>query len=311
VNPERGSVLLEGPFSVPETRISYLGSVSSALRYLGVDCDVAEVAGRSGYAFLYVTDGLAESPVPALFDWTVLEDGTRSFGREVEVLSVEYDGEKVPGELAGELLDRIRTELASGHPCVVWGATGRPEFVLVYGARDRDLLVRSLHGVKEEENPVSMERFQPPGCVGGVFFGEQVGATERADRDSLARAVQLLRGRHGCFGSEEARGTMAFDALARNLARASAVPDRVAVLLAEWGELLGAGSEYLQRVARRLDGASQELRDAGEVLMLGSGFLDDLPGATEPGVIVEALRGCREKVTEAAGKLEDALALVR
>ena len=244
-----------------------------------------------------------------LFDWTVLEDGTRSFGREVEVLSVECEEEKVPRELVDELLERVRTEIAAGRPCVVWGAAGRPEFAAVYGVRDRELLVRSRRR-NDDEDTVPTDRLQSAGTVGGVFFGEQVGVPQRADRDSLARAVTLLRGRHGCYGAEENRGIAAFDGLARSLGRARAVPNRVTEQLAEWSDMLGAGAGYLRRLARRLEGASEQFNDASGEFGDASELLRCNADEGKAGAVAEALGVCRKRVEAAVGLLEDALALV-
>ena len=324
----------------PAAWVSYVGCVGSVLQARGVRADRADVAGMSGYAFLViVADRLCPSG-PTGFDWMMLQPGTEALGIETEIVTIEYGGSapagKVDRALAAELFERVRQEVDEGRPCVLWGATDVPEFGIVYGYRDDGYLVRSYRSVAAAggsgrgralgprdipEEPVKLNALKAPGCLAGVFFGDRFEpARDRAERDALARAVQLLRGRHTCFSADTAHGPAAFEEWAKRLGKGDVDPLGNAYTAACWQEMQGCAAEFCTRlvprhrpVAASLESAAAEFSSSAQKL----GWLTekfpfpqggDLKDRTATGGAAERLRACAVHNDRAAAALEQALA---
>jgi hypothetical protein len=214
-----GENVVKTPLVPPWSWVSFIGAVTGVLRARGIKCDFTSVAGMSGYAFIVNLAEQACPSGPTKFDWTVLEEGTRALGLDTELVVIEHgdeSGNATPdAELLDELFERVRQEIDAGRCCVVWGATSAPEFAIVYGYRGNAYLVRSMRSVdagtdetlaralapdQSPEDPVPHDELQAPGGLGAVFFGEPAEVDrDRADRQAVTRAVQLLGGKHTCF----------------------------------------------------------------------------------------------------------------
>ena len=185
--------------------ISYTGAVAGALRSLGSSCDVVDVGGHSGYAFIVnVIRGEFCPSGPTAFHpetWGEIHDGTQSLGWKIESWSDEGsypEGEEPrPQELerAKRLHDLVKAEIMKNRPAVVWGLY-IPEYGIVNGVKGSSYVVstfRRLTGQPEE--PIPYFDLRAPGCLQALFFMEpiQVDAAE-ADRKAVERATNFARG---------------------------------------------------------------------------------------------------------------------
>lgn len=173
--------------------LSWVGAATSCLRALGARCDLTDVAGFSGYAFvLSIHQELCPSG-PTVFDWRELLPGIRYLGRE----AAEHHG---PGHEATaadcqRLFELVAEEIGAGRPCVLNGAYA-PEFAAVIGVADGCYRVRSFREtIGQEQPPIPLDQLDAPGGLYAAFFRETTGATpESGDRWAVAHAVGLLRG---------------------------------------------------------------------------------------------------------------------
>src|SRR3954447_5412258 len=107
--------------------LSWVGATRGCLNALGVECDNADVAGQSGYAFrIQVHDQLCPSG-PTMLPWDSLLIGVRRLGRSTLV----YTGNECHSgdwknartrEQSAAAFALARREIDAGRPCVIWGA---------------------------------------------------------------------------------------------------------------------------------------------------------------------------------------------
>jgi hypothetical protein len=319
----------------PASWTSYVGTVASVLMSRSVKCDYADVAGMSGYAFLVNVHPELCPSGPTVFDWEMLVEGTIALGLDVQLVTALRQAEE-DARLAAELFEKVKAEIDAGRCCVVWGATGAPEFAVVYGYQENCYLVRSYRTVQSgctgalgpdeaREDPVPFDRLEAPGCFGVFLFGEATKRdAARADRGAVTRAVQLLRDRHPCLVPGYSHGAIGLKMWADALDKTSAKvnPSGNAYNAVCYHELQEFGAEFLTRLSTRHKNAAKPLADAGRALAKsarnieavtrlfpfpeGKG-LDDASKTREAAVL---LRECAELNTAAAAALELALGLM-
>jgi len=101
--------------------LSYTGAIAGALKALGVDCDIADVGGRSGYAFMVnVAKGVTCPSGPTalpLETWREIHKGTETLGWTMEHYDYPHsypaeEGNPTPEEIevAMELIDIVLKE---------------------------------------------------------------------------------------------------------------------------------------------------------------------------------------------------------
>jgi len=189
-------------FEYQPSWLSWVGATTTCLNALGLDCDLVEVGGLSGYAFhMAVHDELCPSG-PTMFDWGMLEGGINVLGRSTLSFACgdchmgDFINERTRAHCraAYEIAER---EVAAGRPCVLWGAY-TPEFAVLYGIdADGRYLVKSIKGhCGEAEPPLAYDELDAPGGPYLLAFPTPTAAPNArlwGDRMAVGRAAQLLK----------------------------------------------------------------------------------------------------------------------
>jgi DNA-binding HxlR family transcriptional regulator len=184
--------------------ISYTGAVAGCLKSLGTECDIVDVGGVSGYAFMInVAKGMTCPSGPtALHEktWNQIRKATQELGWTLEMLSYdgsypEKEGSPTSKEIekAREIFEKIKHETdEKDRPVVLWGLV-IPEYGIVKGYEGNSYIVstyRSLIG--QPEDPVLFYDLKAPGCLDSIFFREKVKTRgEAADKEALHRAIDF------------------------------------------------------------------------------------------------------------------------
>jgi len=322
----------------PSARVSLVGALRSLLATRDIESDLTDVAGMSGCAFMVIVADRIVRSGPTAFDWTVLKEGVQGLGLDTEIVTVWYSDDlesaSVPGDIAEELFERVRSEVDAGRCCALWGATDVPEFGVVYGYRDDSYLVRSHRSAGNDggralgpdegpEQPVHYLKLNAPGNLGAVFLGDRVEVLQdRVDHEILARAVQFLSGRHTCFTPGMWPGYGAFVIWAEQLQTGNVDATGNAYTADCCWEMQAHAAEFCRRLAGRNGRAAEALRQAGVMFSNAHGRLTDFresfpfPGsATLPDEDTlrsgaDLLRECGDLNRHALGLLESALGLL-
>jgi len=180
--------------------LSWVGAAATCLNALGIDCELAEVAGYSGYAFhMAVHKDMCPSG-PSMLNWSGLNWGINLLGRSAQSFvsgdchTGEYICERTRAHCR-QVFELASREIAAGRPCVLWGAYV-PEFAVVYGIEDGKYLVKSVKGhCGEPEPPLAYDELDAPG---GPYLLAMPTATneerqrEWRDRFAIGQAAQRL-----------------------------------------------------------------------------------------------------------------------
>jgi len=189
-------------FEYQPSWLSWVGATTTCLNALGVDCDLVDVGGLSGYAFhMSIDRGLCPSG-PTMFDWGMLEGGINVLGRSTLAYAC---GDCHTGETKNErtrahcraAYDIAKSEIAAGRPCVLWGAY-LPEFAVIYGIdADGKYLLKSIEGhCGKPEPPLAYDELDAPGGPYLLAFPTPTAAPNArlwGDRMAVGRAAQLLK----------------------------------------------------------------------------------------------------------------------
>ncbi len=148
--------------------LTWVASCTTCLQALGVDCDQADVAGYSGYAFhLAVSQELCPSG-PTMVDWERLAAAGRWLGRSTTAFissdchTPEHanDATRAHCRAAFEL---AKSEIEAGRPCVIWGAYV-PEFAVCVGIDGESYLVESYKShTGDPQPPIPYDELNAPG----------------------------------------------------------------------------------------------------------------------------------------------------
>jgi hypothetical protein len=200
-----------------DTWLSYAGAAAGVLRALEVPCDVVDVSGYAGLAFLInVTEGWTDPGSTTLHSGNVDRTGDnivalwQGFSRGLERLGVRSDHfwdpeqyrfwkELPAGQLdrARQLYDRVRHSIDAGRPVVVWGLAV-PEYGIVNGYDAEHYYVSTFRRyVGQPDDPIRWEALQAKGGLEAVFFEPATAAPD--DRAVVAQALKLARGEVGPF----------------------------------------------------------------------------------------------------------------
>jgi DNA-binding transcriptional ArsR family regulator len=250
--------------------ISYTGAVAGALRSLGSSCDVVDVGGHSGYAFIVnVIRGEFCPSGPTAFHpetWGEIHEGTQSLGWSIESWSDEgsYPEGEEPGpqelERARRLHALVRAEIMEDRPAVVWGLY-IPEYGIVNGVRGSSYIVSTFKRLTgQPEEPIPYFDLRAPGCLDALFFKApiRVDASE-ADRKAIERAVRFARGSTPAL-ERYANGPGAWDEWADVLENRAeeGLYNGNSYAAACYHEARAVAAEFLGRVAKRQDRPQSE-----------------------------------------------------
>jgi len=195
----------------PRAWLSYTGTVAGCLRALGVDCDIVDVGGYSGYAFIVnvTRQGTHVSGPTALpttsetsegdYVWNEIIRGTERLGWTVEKYHDPGDCEILGREptveeraRARKLFEKVKEEIdGRDRPVVVWGLPV-PDYGVAVGYDDDSYIVTTVYGEGKLEEPVPYDRLQAPGRIQALFFREKIERKpEVTDREAAERAVRF------------------------------------------------------------------------------------------------------------------------
>ncbi len=257
--------------------LTWVASAMGCLKAAGVDCDHAEVAGYSGYAFmLNVADEMCPSG-PTAFDWGLLHRGVSFLGRSTLVfhgahcpceMKTEADTARVRAEMraAYEMVER---EIAAGRPCVIWG-TYDPDFGIAVGVEDDTYLVETFRrGTDEPQTPIPYDGLVCPSGAYALAFPTVIEIPRRqGDREALRHAVTMLNYTNG--DAKYANGEAAYDRWIESLDRGDAAPHGNSYNAHCWAEARRFARDFLARVSTRNRDMSESLAPAiaayGEVV---------------------------------------------
>lgn len=213
--------------------LSYTGAVGGSLRALGVDCDVVDVGGYSGYAFLInvargVTCPSGPTAVPSK-TWEQIHRATESMGRKIECFVREggfpaKEGKPTSEEIekARELFEKVKVEIGQkDRPVILWGLVV-PEYGIVRGYEGDFYIVSTFRRLSNQpENPILFYDLKAPGCLEALFFGDPVRLKPAlTDREALERAISFASGEVPCLDNY-ANGPEALEEWANTLEKAS------------------------------------------------------------------------------------------
>ena len=191
--------------------ISYVAAIAGVLKSLGVECDVTDVAGYSGYAFIVnVSKGMTCPSGPtALHVWDEIHEGTQVFGWSVNSISedVSYLRQET---VTAEDLERVRKHfelvknglVRTKRPVVIWGIPV-PEYGIVNGYSGDSYEVSTFRRLSDEpDSPIRYDALQAPGCLEAIFFEQEKPVSDVVQRDleAVERAAQMAEGAQALKG---------------------------------------------------------------------------------------------------------------
>ncbi len=238
------------PMVHESARLTWVGATTSCLRALGVECDAADVAGHSGYAFaLSINGGLCPSG-PTEVDWAALAYGPQSLGRSTTTLltgDCHTDGSRCERteDHCREVFELVRREVEAGRPCVLWGA-GPPEFGAVRGIDGEDYLFVAGGPTPER---LAWNAIDAPGGPYALAFPTPVMLHRDRDLTALRRAFEMLTRPQA--GPHSRRGLEAYTFWAEELreGRASAFGNSYNAQC--WAEARRRAKTFVGRLAER------------------------------------------------------------
>lgn len=184
--------------------LSYTGAIAGSLRALGVDCDIVDVGGRSGYAFLInVSRGVTCPSGPTALPvetWKQIHKGTESLGWTMEYYEYPFSYPANEGnptqeelEVVKNLFAKIKREIDErDKPVVLWGLA-IPEYGIVKGYEGNSYLTSTYRSLTNQpETPIPFYDLKAPGCIDAFFFRDRVKQNDTvADKEALERAVRF------------------------------------------------------------------------------------------------------------------------
>ena len=184
--------------------LSYTGAIAGSLKGLGTDCDIVDVGGHSGYAFIInVSKGVTCPSGPTALPpetWKQIHKGTKSLGWTLEYY--EYpksypaeEGNPTPEEIeiAKELFEKIKQEIdEKDRPVVLWGLVA-PEYGIVKGYDGNSYIVSTFRRLlNQAEMPIPFHDLKAPGCIDAFFFRNRTKPEARvSETEALESAIRF------------------------------------------------------------------------------------------------------------------------
>jgi DNA-binding HxlR family transcriptional regulator len=271
--------------------LSYTGAIAGSLRALGVYCDVVDVGGRSGYAFLInVSKGITCPSGPTAMPietWKQIHKGTETLGWTMEHYEYPHsypaeEGKPTPQEIeiTKKLFKKIKREIDErDRPVVLWGLVA-PEYGIVKGYEGNSYITSTFRSLTNQpEDPILLYDLKAPGCIDAFFFRDKNEQDANVvDKEALERAI--------CFASANVRigenyigGPKALDEWANVLEN---LPEEkqnyhgnsyVGECVCE-GRAMSA--EFLKRLSKKYHGKqSKRLQEAAECYEKGAKLMEE------------------------------------
>jgi len=241
--------------------ITWVTSVGGCLNALGVECDLVDVAGYSGYAFhLGIHPELCPSG-PTVLDWDALNGGVRALGRStLAFISGEcHTGDSINDRTRAHCryaFEIAKREIRQGRPCVIWGAYV-PEFAICVGIEGDSYIVRSFKGnIGEDQPPIKYDEIDAPGGPFTLAFPTPTAFKPLArDRDAVINALKFFNFAYYPYQYGDAGYDLWIDALKAK----RAVSFGNAYNAQCYAEGRSFAHEFVKRLAGRNEFASKEL----------------------------------------------------
>jgi hypothetical protein len=307
--------------------LTWVAAATSCLRALDVDCDLWDVAGMTGYAFVMsVSPDLCPSG-PTMFDWGMLDSGIHALGRSTLTFG---SGDCHTGKFINqrttahcrEAFELTRREVDAGRPVVLWGAYV-PEFVVAYGVREDSYIVRSWKpDIGEEDTPIPFDQIDAPGGPYVMAFPTPTDPklNQRfADNWAIRNAIRLLTA--PSLFQTHSTGLAAYGTWITALESGSCHPFGLAYNSQCWAEAKAFARGFIPRVAERNPAAAGPLGTAAEqfskteLALIELAKLFPFPPASEEvspeqrDHAIAALRAGHAAETDAVAALREALAV--
>ncbi|MCK5115121.1 MAG: hypothetical protein KAR44_00875 [Candidatus Aegiribacteria sp.] len=247
--------------------LTWVSSVTMCLNALGIECDKAEVAGYSGYAFaLAVNEGLCASG-PTFLDWNKLASRVCTLGRStltffsMDCYSNENRNENTKSH-ARTVFDLASDEIDAGRPCVVWGL-GLPEFGVVRGIEGEEYVC--VQGGATPERVRWDEIDAPGGPYILAFPTKRSGNTDwNMERESVRSAVMMMNRLN--YAPNMQCGLSAYDFWCTQLAEEKAVMWTNSYNAQCWSEARQFAADFIGRLAKN-NSEIEHLREAHDYFL--------------------------------------------
>lgn len=185
--------------------LTWVASATGCLRALGVDCDAADVAGCSGYAFVMnIHKKLCPSSFTA-FDWRMLLPAMPALGRTTRAFygwvaeGGESEDAPVTRQQYRDAFDFVAAEVQAGRPCVIWGVPDAPEFGIAVGVDGHTYHFRSFKG-----QTIAFDELHAPGGPYALAFPRAVEMSQaEGDRLALGHAIEMMTGKSRFFRTDD------------------------------------------------------------------------------------------------------------
>jgi DNA-binding transcriptional ArsR family regulator len=201
--------------------ISYLAALTGVLKSLGVNLDIIDLGGRTGYGFiLNMAKGETCPSGPTAMSescWSEIYKGSDSFGWKFNIWFENRSFPQKSGPISPEdyaraidFFNRVKETIEKyGKSVVIWGIPV-PEYGIVNGYTEDSYIVSTFrHLNKEEETPIKFTALEAPGCMDLIYFTSKIDVNSVVeDRKSLKRAIINAEGkkvaRNGYISGPEA-----------------------------------------------------------------------------------------------------------
>jgi hypothetical protein len=248
---------------MPACWLTWVGATAGCLNALGIDCDLADVAGQTGYAFRMIIGRELCPSGPTAFPWESLLPGVQRLGRStlcfhaMEPHCPQTRNARTDAHAAAAM-EIVRREIADRRPCVINGAY-LPEFAIVTGVERNFYRVETFkRQLRQEQPPVRFDEVNAPGGIYVLSFPTETAIPPpAADRAAIVAAVEIMRDRPA--DDRYAYGADAFEAWARWLEDERAMPFGNAYNAQCWAEARRLAERFVGRVAARNEAVAEPL----------------------------------------------------
>jgi len=249
--------------------LTWVGSTATCLKALGIECDVVDVAGISGYAFQISVHSLLCPSGPTCFNWSTLIPGITTMGRSTLVYSAaesHHQANKNERTVAAcrSMFNFISGEIKAGRPCVLWG-TYVPEFGVVVGIEGDNYIVKSFKEcLKEEQPPIPFDGIEAPGGLYALAFPAESKTEDEIWTDfyAVTNAVDQLTSPG--YLKEYGHGLESYEIWIKALKKNKVQAFGNAYNAHCYWEGRCVAGEFLSRVAKRREKVAKQLNKAAE-----------------------------------------------
>ncbi|QVK17091.1 hypothetical protein KHQ81_09340 [Mycoplasmatota bacterium] len=132
---------------------SFVRALYTCLNHSGYKTSLAEVAGRSGFAFRIITEKNLCPSAMSVFDWELLPKGAINCGYEIKYTQRLWHEEQLEKQRRDEALEQIKNAIDNNQSAIVWDVA-IPEWELITGYDDE---LELLFGLSIDGSEVTLE----------------------------------------------------------------------------------------------------------------------------------------------------------